>query len=99
MSRSLMFAGALVLLVGGCASSASTERSAQAHDVRARQAAAYQDYERAAMEKREADRLHAKAAAERADEAASGQTVTPPAPPPPAPPPPEYVPPPPPPTP
>ncbi len=91
MSRSLMFAGALALLVGGCATSADTEQRAQSHDTRARQAAAYEDYDRAAMEKHAADRLHAKAAAERADEVETG--VTPP------PPPPEYVPPPPPPTP
>jgi hypothetical protein len=88
-----MFAGALTLLVGGCASSADTERRAQVHDSRARQAAAYEDYDRAAQEKHEADRLHSKAAAERADEATTGDVQ----PPPPAPP--EYVPPPPPPVP
>lgn len=92
MSRILMFAGALALFAGGCASSSETERRAETHDVRARQAAAYEDYDRAAQEKHEADRLHAKAAEERANEAANGD-VTPP-PPPPAPPPEDYVPPP-----
>jgi sRNA-binding protein len=87
-----MFAGALALLFGGCASSADTERRAQVHDSRARQAAAYEDYDRAAQEKHEADRLHSKAASERADEASSGDVPVPP-------PPPEYVPPPPPPAP
>lgn len=95
MSRILMFAGALALFVGGCASSADTERRAETHDVRARQAAAYQDYDRAAQEKHEADRLHAKAAEERANEAANGNVTPPPAPPPAD----EYVPPPPPPAP
>jgi hypothetical protein len=97
MSRSLMFAGALALLVGGCASSAETERRAESHDTRARQAAAYENYDQAAQEKHEADRLHAKAAQQRANEAADGEVVTPPpAPPPPAdyppPPPPEPLP-------
>lgn len=82
MSRSLMFAGALALLVGGCASSAETERRAETHDARARQAAAYENYDVAASEKHEADRLHAKAAAQRANEAAAGEDVTPQAPPP-----------------
>jgi len=82
MSRSLMFAGALALLVGGCASSAETERRAETHDTRARQAAAYENYDQAAQEKHEADRLHAKAAQQRADEAANGEVVTPPPPPP-----------------
>ncbi len=94
MSRSLMFAGALALIVGGCASSAETERRAQVHDTRARRAAAYEDYDRAAQEKHEADRLHAKAAAQRADEAANGEVTTPPPSPSevPPPPPPEPVP-------
>jgi len=81
MSRSLMFAGALALLVGGCASSADTERRAETHDARARQAAAYEDYDQAAQEKHEANRLHAKAAQERANEGASGEVVAPPPPP------------------
>jgi len=93
MSRSLLFAGALALFAGGCVTSAETERRAQHHDTRARQAAAYEDYDRAAMEKHEADRLHAKAAEERAEEAATGAVPAPP------PPPPEYIPPPPPPAP
>ena len=77
MSRSLMFAGALALIVGGCATSAETERRAEVHDSRARQAAAYEDYDHAAEEKHEADRLHAKAATERANESDAGQVVTP----------------------
>ena len=93
MSRVLLFAGALALLVGGCASSHETERQAQIHDQRARQAAAYEEYDRAAQEKHEADRLHAKAARERAEESTDGN-MTPPPPPPPEAPPPEYVPPP-----
>lgn len=95
MSRSLMFAGALALLVGGCASSADTERRAETHDARARQAAAYENYDQAAQEKHEADRLHAKAASQRANEGASGEVPAPPAPPPPEvppPPPPEPLP-------
>jgi hypothetical protein len=96
MSRSLMFAGALAMFVAGCASSADTERRAQEHDARARQAAAYQDYDHAAQEKHEADRLHAKAASQRADEAASGEVTPPPPAPSPAetpePPPPEPLP-------
>jgi hypothetical protein len=90
-----MFAGALALLVGGCASSAETERRADAHDTRARQAAAYENYDQAAQEKHEADRLHAKAAQQRADEATNSEVVTPPPPadyPPPPPPPPEPIP-------
>jgi len=65
------------------------------HDTRARQAAAYEDYDRAAQEKHEADRLHAKAATQRANEAASGEVTTPPPPPaelPPPPPPPDPLP-------
>jgi hypothetical protein len=68
MSRSLMFAGVVALLAGGCASSSETERRAQAHDARARQAAAYEDYDHAAQEKHKADRLRAKAAEQRAHE-------------------------------
>jgi sRNA-binding protein len=82
MSRSFMFAGALALFVGGCATSADTERRAQVHDSRARQAAAYEDYDHAAEEKHEANRLHAKAASERANEAGSEEVVVPPPPPP-----------------
>jgi hypothetical protein len=95
MSRSLLFAGALALIAGGCASSADTERRAEVHDTRARQAAAYENYDQAAEEKHEANRLHAKAAAQRANEAADGEVVAPPAPPPaeiPPPPPPEPLP-------
>lgn len=88
MSKSFMFAGALALIVGGCASSAETERRAEIHDSRARQAAAYEDYDHAANEKREANRLHAKAAAERANEVGSDGVVAPPPPPEVAPPPP-----------
>jgi hypothetical protein len=95
MSRSLLFAGALALLVGGCASSSETERRAEVHDARARQAAAYENYDQAAQEKHEADRLHAKAATQRANEEESGEVPAPPAPPPPEvppPPPPEPLP-------
>lgn len=91
MSKSVLFAGALGLLVAGCATSEETEQRAQAHDQRARQAAAYEDYDRAAQEKHEANRLHAKAAEERSEENL-GEPV---APPPPAVPP-DYMPPPPP---
>ena len=91
MSKSLLFAGALGLMVAGCATSDETEQRAQIHDQRARQAAAYEDYDRAAAEKHEALRLHAKAANERSEEN-YGEPV---APPPPAPPP-DYAPPPPP---
>ena len=80
MSRGLLFSGALALLVGGCATSADTERRAEAHDQRARQAAAYENYDQAAEQKHEADRLHAKAARERAEE--NGDVVVPPPPPP-----------------
>jgi hypothetical protein len=83
MSRSFMFAGALALFVGGCATSADTERRAQIHDTRARQAAAYEDYDHAAEEKHEGERLHAKAAVQRANETGSGEIVVPPPPPPP----------------
>lgn len=78
MSRSLMFAGALALLVGGCASSAETERRAETHDARARQAAAYEDYDQAAQEKHEANKLHAKAAQQRANEAPDEVVAPPP---------------------
>lgn len=81
MPRILMFAGALALLVGGCATSAETERRADVHDQRARNAAAYENYDQAAAEKHEADRLHNKAAEERANEAATGEAVPPPPPP------------------
>jgi hypothetical protein len=95
MSRSLMFAGALALLVGGCASSADTERRAEIHDARARHDAAYENYDQAAQEKHEADRLHAKAASQRANEEESREDPASPAPPPaevPPPPPPEPIP-------
>jgi outer membrane murein-binding lipoprotein Lpp len=91
MSKSVFFAGALGLVVAGCASSGETERRAQIHEQQARQAASYEDYDRAAQEKHEAQRLHAKAANQRVDEN-YGEPV---APPPPAVPP-DYVPPPPP---
>lgn len=94
MSRSLLFAGALALLVGGCASSSETERRAEVHDARARQAAAYENYDQAAQEKHEAERLHAKAASQRANEEVNGEVTPPPPPPPevPPPPPPEPLP-------
>jgi len=94
MPRILMFAGALALLVGGCATSAETERRAETHDQRARNAASYENYDHAAAEKHEADRLHAKAAEERANEAASGEAVSEPVAPTPADVPPAEVPPP-----
>ena len=75
MPRILMFAGAFALLATGCATSAETEHRANVHDARARADAAYENYDAAAAEKREADRLHAKAAAERANEAANGEAV------------------------
>lgn len=75
MPRILMFAGALAFLAAGCATSAETEHRAEIHDARAHNDAAYENYEAAAAEKREADRLHAKAAAERANEAANGEVV------------------------
>ena len=93
MSRILMFAGAMALLVGGCASSAETERRAEVHDQRARNAAAYENYDQAAAEQHEAERLHAKAAQERANEAATGDVTPAPAPEPPPPPPAEVPPP------
>ncbi|HEY2745093.1 MAG TPA: hypothetical protein VGL86_10740 [Polyangia bacterium] len=96
MPRILMFAGALALLAGGCATSAETEQRAQIHDARARNDAAYENYDAAAAEKREADRLHAKAAAERANEAANGEVAPAPVPAPVDVPPPAPVPPPPP---
>ena len=80
MSRNLLFAGAVALLVGGCASSAETERRAEAHDQRARAAASYEDYDRAAQEKHEADRLHTKAVRERAEENGVVETPVEPAP-------------------
>jgi hypothetical protein len=89
MSKSFMFAGAIALIVGGCATSSDTERRAEVHDSRARHAAAYEDYDRAAEEKREANRLHAKAAAERANETETHEIAPPP---PEMPPPPEPVP-------
>jgi hypothetical protein len=94
MPRGLLFSGALALLLGGCATSVDTERRAEAHDQRARQEAAYQNYDQAAEQKHEADRLHAKAARERAEE--NSEAVLPPPPPPagdyPPPPPPVVVP-------
>ncbi len=77
MSRSFMFAGALALIVGGCAVSYETARQADSHDVRARQAHARKNYELAAAEKQEANRLHAKAAEQRAAEASDGNAVVP----------------------
>ena len=79
MSRILMFAGAMALMVGGCATSAETERRAEVHDQRARNAAAYENYDQAAAEKHEANRLHEKAAAERANEGSDGDVVPVPA--------------------
>ncbi len=80
MIRSLLFAGAVALAAAGCASSNKTERSAESHEQRARQAAAYGEYDRAAAEKHEADRLHEKAARERIEE--DEAPAIPPAPPP-----------------
>ena len=77
MSRSFMFAGALALIVGGCAFRTKPRASADSHDVRARQAHACQNYELAAAEKQEANRLHAKAAEQRAAEASDGNAVVP----------------------
>jgi sRNA-binding protein len=80
-----MFAGALAMFAGGCATSAETERRAEVHDQRARNAAAYENYDQAAAEKHEANRLHEKAATERANESYDGDVPPAPVPPPPAP--------------
>ena len=82
MSKRVLFAGALGLLVAGCASSAETERRAEVHDQRARQAAAYENYDQAAAEKREAQRLHDKAANQQLEEHYVEPIAPPPAPPP-----------------
>ena len=59
MRRTLLWLGALAFC--GCASAAKLERDARAHDTRADAAARVRDYDRAAAEKAEAQRLHAKA--------------------------------------
>jgi hypothetical protein len=82
MTRGLLFAGAVAMILGGCASSAETERRAEFHDQQARQAASVEAYDTAAEEKHEANRLHAKAARERANETDDAEVVTPPPPPP-----------------
>jgi hypothetical protein len=78
MKRGLLFAGAMALFIGGCATSGETERKAEIHDQRARSAASVEAYDTAAAEKHEADRLHAKAARQAADD---GTVIVAPAPP------------------
>jgi hypothetical protein len=59
MRRTLLWLCALAFC--GCASAAELERDARTHDTRADAAARVRDYDRAAAEKAEAQRLHAKA--------------------------------------
>ena len=59
MRKKLLWLG--VLAFTGCASAAKIEREARVHDMRADAAAQVRDYDKAAQEKAEAQRLHAKA--------------------------------------
>ena len=61
MLRMTLFGGILAAMLGGCATTSELEDAARAHALRADQLAAGGDYESAAREKSEADRLHAKA--------------------------------------
>jgi hypothetical protein len=59
MRRTVLLVGALAFV--GCASATQIEHEAKIHDLRADAAAQTRDYDRAAAEKAEAARLHAKA--------------------------------------
>jgi hypothetical protein len=84
-----LIAGLGLLAFAGCASSMQLEREAREHQLRAEASASARDYNRAAAEKREAERLHAKAVKKSYKEgnAASVEIPTPPQQPPPAEPP------------
>jgi hypothetical protein len=58
--RKVLIAVAAVAL-SACASSAKIEKEARLHDMRADAAASIRDYDRAAAEKSEANKLHQKA--------------------------------------
>jgi hypothetical protein len=57
----LLIAAVGLLAFGGCATSTQLEREARAHQMRAEALASVRDYNRAADEQRESERLHAKA--------------------------------------
>jgi len=75
MRRTLLWLGALAFC--GCASAAKIERQAKLHDMRADAAARVRDYDRAAAEKAEAQRLHAKAVRRAYQEGTTEQVVIP----------------------
>lgn len=64
----------------GCASATKVEREAKIHDMRADAAGRMRDYDRAAAEKAEAERLHAKAVKRSYKEGTTDQVVIPTAP-------------------
>jgi hypothetical protein len=78
MRRTLLWLGALAL--AGCASAAKLEQQAKLHDMRADAAASVRDYDKAAAEKAEAARLHAKAVKRSYEEGTTEQIVVPSAP-------------------
>ncbi len=57
----LLLIGAAALGFAGCANSMALERASRDHEARASSLAQARDYDDAAMEHREAQRLHAKA--------------------------------------
>jgi hypothetical protein len=68
MRRLALALGLLAMAGSGCATSGEIERKAQRHEARADRAASMRDYQRAAKEQREAERLHQKAAAKAYEE-------------------------------
>jgi hypothetical protein len=61
MKRTIVAVGLLALGAGACASSTELENQARIHTLRADAAASRRDYDVAAAEKHEAQKLHAKA--------------------------------------
>lgn len=81
MRKIVLMGVCLSLFAGfGCATSGQLEQKARIHDMRADAAASVRDYDRAADEKAEANRLHAKAVKKAYKEGLSSEVALPQAP-------------------
>ena len=77
MRHVLIGLGLFAMTAGGCATSTQLERDARQHDLRADAASQMRDYDRAAKEKEEAERLHRKAVKKAYKEGAAETVIVP----------------------
>ena len=81
MRHVLIGLGLFAMTAGGCATSSQVEKEARRHDQRADAAAQLREYDKAAQEKAEAERLHRKAVKKAYNEEATDTVVVPSSPP------------------